>query len=305
MPTETVYGIAAPTHDVEALEHIYALKGRPTDNPLIAHVTNAEMAQSVVRAWTQHAQHLTDELWPGPLTLILPKHQHVPSIATAQLPTIAVRAPAHAVAQALIEMIGRPLSAPSANRSGRVSPTCAMHVIEDYKSIDVADKLQVLDGGPCTVGLESTVLSLATPQPQLLRPGSVSKQTIESIIGPILDIDSQCQNASPGSSRQHYAPQTNVQLIDEAIQINNAEQAQNHNNTVFIAMEDVVLPQGSNWLMLPKNPSVAGASLYALLREADALAREHSATTITIIAPPNTPPWRAIRDRLHRAAVNR
>jgi len=301
MPTETVYGLAAPTHDATALDRIYTLKGRPVGNPLIAHVTNAIMARSIVTDWGDRAEALAAAMWPGPLTLILPKRADVPDVATGGLKTIAVRAPAHSIAQALITAVGEPLSAPSANRSGNVSPTCAAHVMDDYQTLDAAHNLLVLDGGPCEVGLESTVLSLVEPQPKLLRPGTVSCDQLEAIIGPVKDAVSLTQGASPGSSPRHYAPQTKVQLIDEATWTPSSMRLVA--NVVFIAASDVALPPGVTAIAMPSDAASAAASLYALLREADALAHKVGAGSIVIIAPPDEPQWRAVRDRLQRAAA--
>ena len=302
MPTETVYGLAAPTHDERALAQVYALKGRPATNPLIAHVTNSTMAQSIVANWDHQAQALADALWPGPMTIILPKHPNVPDMATAGLQTIAVRAPSHPIAHTLINTFGGPLSAPSANRSGNVSPTCVQHVLDDYEAHPEANDLLVLDGGPCDIGMESTVLSLVESQPKLLRPGTVSRATIESIIGPVHEVTETTQGASPGSSPKHYAPQTTIRLIEEA-SWKSASMKLNHTEVVFITIGPIPLSPHTQAIQLPSDPTSVAASLYATLRSADALAHKHCATSIIIIAPPNEAPWRAVRDRLQRAAA--
>ena len=303
IPTETVYGLAAPTHDEAGLSEVYTLKGRPTNNPLIAHVTDSIMAQSIVANWDDQAQALADALWPGPMTLILPKHPTVPEVATAGLQTIALRAPSHPIAQTLINAVGAPLSAPSANRSGNVSPTSVQHVLDDYEAHPGATQLLVLDGGPCDLGMESTVLSLVDSKPKLLRPGIVSRASIESIIGPVDDDIKTTQNASPGSSPKHYAPKTTVRLIEES-SWDSALKQLNHTDVVFITIGSMPLPQNATAIQLPLDPMSVAAALYAAIRSADALARKHSATLIIISTPPNEPPWQAVRDRLQRAAMH-
>ena len=174
LPTETVYGLAAPTFDPVGIERIYECKGRPADNPLIAHAADVEMARTLVTTWPEEATRLADALWPGPLTLVLPKRDDVPGVATGGRDSIGVRVPAHRVAIEVIGRLGAPVSAPSANRSGSLSPTEARHVKADFVDKDVL----ILDGGPCRVGLESTVLDLRPVldggRPRMLRPGAVT-----------------------------------------------------------------------------------------------------------------------------------
>jgi L-threonylcarbamoyladenylate synthase len=280
MPTETVYGLAASTVDPIALERVFELKGRPTDNPLIAHVANIATARGLVTDWDDRATALAGAFWPGPLTLILPRQGHVPAIAAGGRDTLAIRMPEHPVAQALLEAFGDPLSAPSANRSGRVSPTLAAHVQADYADFDAAAELLILNGGPCAVGVESTVLSLAHGAAKLLRPGSVRLPQIEGVIGPVEDVVPWTQHEAPGTSPRHYAPQTPVELID-------AE------SWVLSTKDNAALR-----LVLPDDPSIAQSALYAMLRDAD----QANASMLQIKMPPDTPPWRAVRDRLLRAA---
>ncbi len=180
-PTETVYGLGANGLDGQACARIYAAKGRPSDNPLILHVASLEEAKALAREWPEKAQRAANKLWPGPLTMIVPAADCVPRQVTAGLDTVAIRFPADAVAQALIEAAGVPVAAPSANLSGRPSPTAAGHVLEDLGGrIDV-----ILDGGPCKVGLESTIIDLSVEPPALLRPGDITAETLAQILGPL------------------------------------------------------------------------------------------------------------------------
>src|ERR1700735_1584883 len=180
-PTETVYGLGANALDPAAIEKIYAAKGRPPSSPLIVHVSSIEMARGLVREWPERAEKLARQFWPGPLTLVLPKQPHVPDRLTARLDTVGVRMPANEIAQGLVRETGFPIAAPSANRFTELSPTTAQHV-RDGLGDGVA---MVLDGGPSSVGIESTVLSIAGTDAILLRPGMVTKAEIEAVIGPI------------------------------------------------------------------------------------------------------------------------
>ena len=178
-PTETVYGLGANALDAAAIDKIYAAKGRPPTSPLIVHVSSIEMARGLVRDWPERAEKLAFKFWPGPLTLVLPKQPHVPDRLTAGLDTVGVRMPANPIAQALIRESGVPIAAPSANRFTELSPTTAQHVRDA-----LGDRIaMVLDGGRTTVGIESTVLSLAGSDAVLLRPGMVTRQEIEAVIG--------------------------------------------------------------------------------------------------------------------------
>lgn len=180
-PTETVYGLGANGLDGGACSRIYAAKGRPSDNPLILHVDSLEMAKELAREWPEKARRVANKLWPGPLTMIVPAAACVPRQVTAGLDTVAIRFPSDAVAQALIEAAGVPIAAPSANLSGRPSPTTAGHVLEDLGGrIDV-----ILDGGPCAVGLESTIIDLSVEPPAVLRPGDITEEALAQLLGPL------------------------------------------------------------------------------------------------------------------------
>lgn len=210
-PTETVYGLGAAVNDAAAVARIFDVKGRPGDNPLIVHVANREQLAQVVASLPETALRLVDRFWPGPLSLVLPRSDAVPALVSAGLPTVAVRMPDHPVALQLIGAAG-PIAAPSANRSGRPSPTTAGHVLEDLAGLIDA----VLDGGPCLVGVESTVLDLTGARPVILRPGGVSREALESALGTsILETRWREGSAppSPGMKYRHYAPRAPLLLI--------------------------------------------------------------------------------------------
>ncbi len=216
MPTETVYGLAANALNGKAVAQIFAAKGRPMDNPLIVHISDISQLDRLVKLVPQSAKKLAEQFWPGPLTMILPKSELIPEEVSAGLDTVAVRFPSHPVARALIDAAGLPLAAPSANLSGQPSPTTAMHVMNDLNGkIDA-----VLDGGPCGVGLESTVITLATDPPCLLRPGGITPEQLQSVLGTV-ELDNAVLNplaqgvraASPGMKYKHYSPKANVIIL--------------------------------------------------------------------------------------------
>jgi L-threonylcarbamoyladenylate synthase len=275
-PTETVYGLGANALDVAAVEKIYAAKGRPPTSPLIVHVSSVEMARGLVREWPEQAEKLARKFWPGPLTLVLPKQPHVPDRLTAGLDTVGVRMPAHPIALALIREAGVPIAAPSANPFTRLSPTTAQHVRDG-----LGDRVaMVLDGGRTTVGIESTVLSISSAGAVLLRPGMVTRQEIEAVIGPIqlLGPITESAHASPGLHPRHYSPKTPLVLV---------ERGKSPTSGRGICLQ------------MPSEPHEYAAVLYERLHEADAQGWEW----IAIEKPPSGEEWSAIRDRLERAAA--
>ncbi len=210
-PTETVYGLGADALNPLAVGRIFQAKGRPADNPVIVHIAGAEDLEAVAARVPEQAWRLAYSFWPGPLTLVLPRARRVPEVTTGGLKTVAVRVPAHPVALALILASGCPIAAPSANRSGRASPTSAAHVMED-----LAGRVEmVLDGGPCPVGVESTVLDLTEDPPILLRPGAVPQEALEATIGEIrtLQRHQDAAKRSPGARYRHYAPRARLLLV--------------------------------------------------------------------------------------------
>ena len=217
IPTETVYGLAANALNETAVGHIFEAKGRPQDNPLIVHIARLEDWEPLVASVPERARLLAERFWPGPLTIILPKSNRIPSVVSAGLDTVAVRCPSHPAARAVIEAAGLPLAAPSANTSGRPSPTRAEHVLHDLGGrIDA-----VLDGGECGVGLESTVVSLCGEVPRLLRPGGVTAEQLRSALGEV-EIDPAVLSRlkegekamSPGMKYKHYSPRSRVVILD-------------------------------------------------------------------------------------------
>jgi L-threonylcarbamoyladenylate synthase len=275
-PTETVYGLGANALDPTAVEKIYVAKGRPADSPLIVHVDSIEMARSLAREWPEKAEKLARRFWPGPLTLVLPKRPHVPDELTAGLDTVGIRVPANPIALALIKEAGLPVAAPSANRFSELSPTTAEHV-----RVAIGDRVaMVLDGGRTTVGIESTVLSLAGPEAILLRPGMVSQAEIEEVIGTVRVQPevSGLAHPSPGMHRRHYSPKTPLILVRPG-------QPPSGGHGVRVQM--------------PTDPSQYAAVLYEKLHQADS----ENWDWIEIELPPEDPEWAAIRDRLERAAA--
>jgi L-threonylcarbamoyladenylate synthase len=211
-PTETVYGLGAGATDEQAVARIFQAKGRPPDNPLIVHIASLEQLPLVAREIPREAYRLAELFWPGPLSLVLYRSQQIPPGVSAGLPTVAVRMPNHPVALGLIKKAGVPIAAPSANRSGRPSPTSAFHVLED-----LAGRIEaVLDGGRSLIGVESTVLDLTAPQPTLLRPGGVTRERLEVALGRQVVLprwDGTSPPPSPGMKYRHYAPRAPLIVV--------------------------------------------------------------------------------------------
>ena len=287
IPTETVYGLAADARNDRAVAAIYAAKNRPAFNPLIVHLPDlAAVARLAVL--TPEAERLAAAFWPGPLTLVLPLRPDagLSPLVTAGLDTVAIRLPAHPVARALLTQAGIPVAAPSANPSGRVSPTRAEHVLAGLSGRIAA----VLDGGPCAVGVESTILALDGP-PALLRPGGVAVEAIEAALGaPLLMPGDPSTPKAPGQLASHYAPEARVRL--------NATQARE--GEVMVGFGPIA---GHLTLSASGNLLEAAANLFHFLREADALAGPGGA--IAFAPVPETGLGRAINDRLRRAAAPR
>ena len=284
MPTETVYGLAADAADPAAVARIFAAKGRPRFNPLIAHVTGLDQAGTFARL-DDRALRLVEAFWPGPLTIVAPLGDSslVCDLARAGLDTVAVRAPAHPVAQAVLWAFGRPVVAPSANRSGRPSPTTFDDAIEETGAFVAA----ALDGGPCVVGLESTVVALLDGPPRLLRPGSVTRVEIEALIGPLAEAEADA-GRSPGRMTRHYAPAAPVRL----------DAASPLAGEAFLAFGEG--PEGPGVFNLSPTGDLtrAAANLFVLLRAAD----RTNPTAIAVAPIPEAGLGEAINDRLRRAA---
>lgn len=298
VPTETVYGLAADARNPEAVRRIFAAKGRPADHPLIVHLPDATHLAAVAQAPVPPlAVRLAARFWPGPLTLVLRRSAAVPDAVTAGLETVAVRVPAHPVTLALLRAFGGWLAAPSANRFGEVSPTTAAHV-----RADLGDRVAlVLDGGPCDVGIESTILDLSGGEPVILRPGGVSAEALAEILGFVPQVGASEGVRAPGTLPAHYQPRARVELLGAAQLAARAAQVAAGGEPLAI-----VLGQGG-----ARGPWPAGAArfelgddasfargLYATLREVDA----RGLAVVLVEEPAGAGLAVALRDRLARAA---
>jgi len=290
-PTETVYGLGADATKDESIAAIYAVKDRPTFNPLIVHVANVQAARSLVYFCDQ-AETLAQAFWPGAISMVLPRRDDcgLSLLVSAGLETVAIRVPAHPLAQKLLVRAACPIAAPSANRSGEVSPTKADHVLQSFTSVDGAERLLILDGGSCPVGLESTVIDLSGDDAILLRPGGITAEKIESITGK-LGLAGSDDNTpkSPGMLSRHYAPTTPLRL-----------------NVTQAAEGEILLgfgpaPTGTVFnLSSTGNLSEAAANLFAMLHALD----QKTHAGIAVMPIPEIGLGIAINDRLHRAATS-
>lgn len=289
-PTETVYGLGADAGNGEAVARLYVAKGRPSFNPLIAHVADIDAARRV-GVFNPAAEKLAATFWPGPLTLVLAKQPNcgVADLALAGLDSVAVRVPAHPVARALLKTFGGPVVAPSANRSGHVSPTSAAHVLADLRGrIDL-----IVDAGPCTVGVESTIVS-CVEQPTLLRPGGIPRDAIERILGSTLAVPAVADDAplAPGMLASHYAPKAAMRLDADAAQPGEA----------LLAFGKTPSFSGTTFNLSPRGDLIeAAANLFSHLRALDA----SGAKRIAVMKVPHDGLGEAINDRLKRAAAPR
>lgn len=304
IPTETVYGLAADARNGSAVARIFRAKGRPADNPLIVHISDMAQLEELVREFPEAARKLAAAYWPGPLTIILPKKPGVPDEVTAGLDTVAVRFPSHPVAQKIIAAAGCPLAAPSANSSGKPSPTTAAHVLDDMDGrIDA-----VLDGGDCGVGLESTVITLASERPRLLRPGGITPEQLRAVLGTV-DIDPAVTHQltegqkvlSPGMKYKHYAPDAAVTIVKgTAVQYAAYVNARAGEQVYAMCFtEDVpllrvsVLPYGA-----AEDAETQARMLFDCLRTLDQL----GAKQVYAHCPPETGVGLAVYNRMLRAA---
>lgn len=303
--TETVYGLGADATNASAVRRIFSAKGRPPTNPLIVHVTDATMARRCATAWPKSAQRLAAALWPGPITLVLPRAPMIVDEVAAGRETVALRAPDHPVAQKLLRQFGGPIAAPSANRSSRVSPTTAAHVREE-----LGDRVDmILDGGPCRVGIESTVIDLSGARPMILRPGGITRQRIEQLIGRVGLFRGTARGsaASPGQQAIHYAPIAAAYRFAARDATAVLQFARSHPSLKVVAL---VFPESAApsaledglgrraVIHMPDDAEQYARRFYAVLREAD-----RRADVIWIQEPPATPSWLAIHDRLGRATL--
>jgi len=314
LPTETVYGLAVNALDAQAVRRVFAIKGRPTHNPIIVHVADRAMAQRSVAAWPDAAERLACAFWPGPLTLVLPKATDLPTEVTAGGLTIGIRWPAHPFIQAVIGRCGFPLAAPSANRSTETSPTHADHV---RRSLGGRIPL-IIDGGPCNVGIESTVLDLTAMPPRVLRPGMVHEPALAAVLGAIEPgkvMASAGVLKSPGLLVRHYAPRTPVLIarwadereLDHLLRDRLPVSARGIPGTKsprfnVCVVAHTQIPSSASCArvsVVPHEPAAYARALYAELHACDAL----QTRLIVVEAVPETPEWQGIADRLARAAT--
>lgn len=275
-PTETVYGLGARIFSPEAIARIYDVKGRPSDNPLIAHISNIEQVHQIAQNIPDDFFTLTNEFWPGPLTIVIPKHPNVPDIATAGLPTIGLRMPNHPIALTLIEHLGEPVVAPSANLSGKPSPTQAQHVLEDLDG-----KIEVIiDGGKCEIGIESTIVDLTTDQPTILRPGAITQQELASALGRdvLVHLNQSTDKQSnyptnipkaPGMKYRHYAPTAKITVIEEMNDEVREKMEEHASSSVILSSDTQDLPTNIPVWPLSTN------TLFSAFRDADAKGFSH------------------------------
>ena len=302
LPTETVYGLAANALDAEAVEKIFQVKERPATNPIIVHVASISMAQDCVGSWPPIAHKLATAFWPGPLTLVLPRSEKIPDVVTAGGDTVGVRWPVHPFMQAVLRACGFPLAAPSANLSGQISPTTAEHV---RKSL--GDKIAlIVDGGPCEVGIESTVLDVSLDPPRLLRPGVIHAESLLPLTGNLMmgGGESAGPLRSPGLSSRHYAPKAKLVVL----KWNDAEdlkhQVSNLNyglSQTYVVTHTKTALRGEfgEIVVIAQDAGAFARAIYSELHRAD----ESGARLIVVEELPQKIEWQAIADRLKRGAA--
>jgi len=295
-PTETVYGLGADAANPAAVGRIFALKGRPAEHPLIVHVASADALAEWAAEIPPGARALAARFWPGPLTMILKKSARVPGAVTGGQATVGLRCPSHPMAQELLREFARvgsgAIAAPSANRFGHVSPTTAAHVRDEFGT-----DLYILDGGACEVGLESTIIDLSRGAPVLLRPGAVTREDLATALGEVPRSRDAAAPRASGTLDAHYAPRTALALIDA--QALDAELRGRANIAVLAMREAPPTASVTSWIAASPDPARYAHDLYANLRRLDA----SGAKRIVVEAPPLTPAWEAVNDRLARAAA--
>lgn len=300
-PTETVYGLGADATNPEAVARIYETKGRPPTNPLIVHGDDVAALRPTVADWDKTSATLAQTFWPGPLTLVLPRSSLIPDIVTGGQDTVGVRVPDSEVARRLLAWVGRPVAAPSANRSTGVSPTTAQHVLKDLDGkIDL-----ILDAGPTPVGIESTVLDLMSNPPRVLRPGAITAAQIGRVLGIEIEklfssqTDPDSPMSSPGQMEVHYSPRTLVRLIDLDALTSWPWSSTDLPYGLLVAGHEVPLGVGSPAFRIDwSDPNVAARELFSTLHLWD----EAKLNIIYVVLPPADDAWLGVRDRLWRAS---
>ncbi len=305
IPTETVYGLAGNALDEDAVEAIFRAKGRSPSNPLIVHVADTAMARSLAGTWPETADRVAATLWPGPVTVVVPRGRRIPAIVTAGGPTVALRCPAAPLTRLLIERTGLPLAAPSANRSEAVSPTTAHHVLEGLgHRVDL-----ILDAGPCRHGIESTVVDCTTDPPRILRPGPLARTRLAEVLGgPVADEGGAAADGvarSPGTAARHYAPRTTLEVpADPPARV--AELLAEGHRIGWVTLDPgaagtrrlATAHEGLIVVPADADPDGFARALYATLHALDRRALDR----IVVDPPPGDEAWQAVRDRLRRAA---
>jgi L-threonylcarbamoyladenylate synthase len=305
LPTETVYGLAANALDENAVAKIFQVKGRPANNPIIVHVVSNEMAKRCAKDFPAIAEKLSKSFWPGPLTIVLPRSEKIPEIVTAGGNTVGIRWPSHPFIQAVIRECDFPLAAPSANLSNHISPTNAEHV-----RTQLGGKIPlIVDGGQSQVGIESTVLDLTVSPPRILRPGMIHAESLTAVCGQVQGPKSKVQNQetalrSPGLLEKHYSPKAKLLVLNWRDDSNLLKQI--HNSQFAIRNCFVIahthIPSGEHFTdvsVMPHDAEAFARAIYAELHRCDAAGAE----LIVVEAPPDSPEWSGIADRLRRAAA--
>ncbi len=293
LPTETVYGLAGDGRNSDAVRRIFATKGRPADHPLIVHLGDIAQINDWAADVPELAITLANAFWPGPMTLILKKAADVSALVSGGQDSIGLRIPAHPLALRVLRAFGSGLAAPSANRFGHVSPTTAQHVRDEFgDAVPI-----VLDGGPCSIGIESTIIDLTATTPRILRPGQISREAIAALIGTIEEGQRADSPRVPGALASHYAPRTATESVTRARLASRWRQCQDDGETALV-LSIGALPADTTGLALSEQPEDYARYLYAALRSLD----REGADRILVERTPDTDAWRAIGDRLQRAA---
>jgi len=298
LPTETVYGLAANAEDEAAVARIYAVKGRPQDHPVIVHIADAGKVNDWARSFPAYAERLASEFWPGPMTLILPRGERAKDFVTGGQDTVGLRVPNHPTALAILAEFGRGVAAPSANQFGAVSPTSALHVLNDLGERMNPETDVIVDGGESSVGVESTIIDCTGERPRILRPGAVTQADIERVTCRTVTTVGEAI-AAPGTLDSHYSPDAAVRLVETEQQLLDAVTELTGSSFVgVIAAEPVQTPRGAIRLSMPPSNTHYAEELYAALREADRLGLAH----VVALLPAGDDIAVAVRDRLTRAA---
>ena len=296
-PTETVYGLGADASNADAVRKVFAAKGRPADHPLIVHIADTVQLANWAREIPQAVHTLAQKFWPGPLTLVLKRHPNVPDAVTGGQDTVAIRVPSHPVAQALLRAFNGGIAAPSANRFGRVSSTTASHVREEFGDTVAC----VLDGGATDVGIESTIVDCSGAAPTLLRPGMITPQQIEAVLGKPLAAPQAKTPRVSGMLDKHYAPQTPLMQMEGDLVVELAHSLVRQGKHVAVLARTKLQPllDKLTWIAAPVDAAGYAHDLYANLRALD----HAGCDAILVEQPPDEAEWLAIRDRLNRAAA--